>query len=146
MCTNNLENHILVKLRGQGGPQPWEGQIWVFVCFWQRSIIATRNFLRNQKILLLAREIGFLNLENTYNYITRAIFNPNYLQMCFLNLKIYLLLHFLTLRSINWQLCSKDQSRFSNIDFFAELLTILYILAVFQCRKSTKLSIFQHKS
>ena len=55
--------------------------------FLTEDIIATRNFLWNQKILLLAQEIGFLNLENTYNYITRAIFNRDYLKMYFFELK-----------------------------------------------------------
>ena len=51
-----------------------------------------RNFFQNGKILFLAKVIALSNLENTYIYVARANFNRDSPKI---DLKIYLLLHFL---------------------------------------------------
>ena len=52
----------------------------------------TRIFFRNRKILSLAKVITLPNLQNTYNYIACAKFNPDSSKI---NFEIYLLLQFL---------------------------------------------------
>ena len=58
---------------GRGGKKTW-AKIKFFCCFWQRGVSASRSFLTDQKILLLAEVIKFWNPENTGNYSTRANF------------------------------------------------------------------------
>ena len=53
---------------------------------------ANRNFFQNGKILFLAKVITLSNLENTYIYVAHANFNSDSPKI---DLKIYLLLHFL---------------------------------------------------
>ena len=50
-------------------------------------MLATRNFLQNEKLLFLAKVIALSNLENTANYSTSANFNRNSPKI---NFKIYL--------------------------------------------------------
>ena len=57
--------------KGAGGVR---GLFSLFDCFSQRSMPATRNFLRIEKILFLANDIAISNLENTYNYTGCANF------------------------------------------------------------------------
>ena len=40
-------------------------------------MLATRNFLQNEKIFVLVKVIAFFNLENATNYSTRANFYRN---------------------------------------------------------------------
>ena len=49
-------------------------------------MLASRNFLQNEKILFLAKVITFLNLENTGNYSLHMNFNHNSLKINFKNL------------------------------------------------------------
>ena len=54
-------------------------------------------------ILFLANVIAFSNLENTYDYTARTNFNRDSPKI---NLKIYLLLHFLSTHPETFRICS----------------------------------------
>ena len=66
---------------------------------------AIRKFLRIEKILFLANVIALSNLENTYNYTARTKFNRDSPKI---NLKIYLLLHFMCNHPETFRICSRD--------------------------------------
>ena len=69
------------NLRGPGGPRPWDGQKSCLMLVLKRARRATRCFLPDQKILILAKVIAGSISQNTYNYIAVARFNREYLKI-----------------------------------------------------------------
>ena len=54
------------NVKGGGGLQPGKGRNRVFFCFWQRGVSATRCFLPDQKILILAEIREFWNPKTRF--------------------------------------------------------------------------------
>ena len=72
----HTSRNYYLGLRGQGGgPRPWDGQKSFLMLVLKRARRATRCFLPDQKILILAKVIAGSISQNTYNYIAVARFN-----------------------------------------------------------------------